>query len=150
MPFGIGVALATALSAVLIGTFISSKTQAANAAGFAEGGYTGDGQKYEPAGTVHRGEYVINKKDTKRLGLEGVAVSDFDDVLSAYYSGMPKSDRKNKNIGKALKANLKAEKAERLTSVPGRRKRRYNRAKRNIKRHIKGDAKHAFSFSAFR
>ena len=114
LPFGIGVALATALSAVLIGTFISSKTQAANAAGFAEGGYTGDGQKYEPAGTVHRGEYVINKKDTKRLGLEGVAVSDFDDVLGAYYSGMPKSDRKNKNIGKALKANLKAEKAERL------------------------------------
>jgi len=114
LPFGIGVALATALSAVLIGTFISSKTQAANAAGFAEGGYTGDGQKYEPAGTVHRGEYVINKKDTKRLGLEGVAVSDFDDVLSAYYSGMPKSDRKNKNIGKALKANIKAEKAERL------------------------------------
>ena len=114
LPFGIGVALATALSAVLIGTFISSKTQAANAAGFAEGGYTGDGQKYEPAGTVHRGEYVINKKNTKRLGLEGVAVSDFDDVLGAYYSGMPKSDRKNKNIGKALKANLKAEKAERL------------------------------------
>jgi DNA repair exonuclease SbcCD ATPase subunit len=114
LPFGIGVALATALSAVLIGTFISSKTQAANAAGFAEGGYTGDGQKYEPAGTVHRGEYVINKKDTKRLGLEGVAVSDFDDVLSAYYSGMPKSGRKNKNIGKAIKANLKAEKAERL------------------------------------
>lgn len=114
LPFGIGVALATALSAVLIGTFISSKTQAANAAGFAEGGYTGDGQKYEPAGTVHRGEYVINKKDTKRLGLEGVAVSDFDDVLGAYYSGMPKSGRKNKNIGKAIKANLKAEKAERL------------------------------------
>lgn len=114
LPFGIGVALATALSAVLIGTFISSKTQAANAAGFAEGGYTGDGQKYEPAGTVHRGEYVINKKDTKRLGLEGVAVSDFDDVLGAYYSGMPKSGRKNKNIGKAIKGNLKAEKAERL------------------------------------
>ena len=37
LPFGIGVALATALSGVLIGTFIASKAQAANAAGFYEG-----------------------------------------------------------------------------------------------------------------
>jgi len=28
-------------------------------AGFAEGGYTGSGGKYEPAGVVHKGEYVI-------------------------------------------------------------------------------------------
>lgn len=28
---------------------------------YAEGGYTGDGAKYEPAGIVHRGEYVIPK-----------------------------------------------------------------------------------------
>lgn len=27
--------------------------------GFAEGGYTGHGDKYEPAGIVHRGEYVV-------------------------------------------------------------------------------------------
>ncbi len=26
---------------------------------FSEGGYTGNGSKYEPAGTVHRGEYVL-------------------------------------------------------------------------------------------
>jgi len=30
---------------------------------FSSGGYTGAGGKYEPAGTVHRGEYVIPKKD---------------------------------------------------------------------------------------
>src|SRR5690606_367241 len=30
--------------------------------GHAEGGYTGPGGKYEPAGIVHRGEYVIPKK----------------------------------------------------------------------------------------
>lgn len=29
------------------------------ASGFAEGGYTGKGKKYEPAGIVHKGEYVI-------------------------------------------------------------------------------------------
>ena len=37
--------------------------------GFATGGYTGDGGKYEPAGVVHRGEYVINAESTKRVGL---------------------------------------------------------------------------------
>lgn len=37
--------------------------------GFAEGGYTGMGGKYDPAGIVHRGEYVINADQTKRLGV---------------------------------------------------------------------------------
>jgi hypothetical protein len=32
-----------------------------NGIGFAEGGYTGKGGKYEPAGIVHRGEYVVPK-----------------------------------------------------------------------------------------
>lgn len=37
--------------------------------GFANGGYTGAGGKFEPAGVVHRGEYVINAESTKRIGL---------------------------------------------------------------------------------
>lgn len=37
--------------------------------GFASGGYTGDGGKYTPAGVVHRGEYVITKEATSRLGV---------------------------------------------------------------------------------
>ena len=37
--------------------------------GFASGGYTGDGGKYQPAGVVHRGEYVITKEATSRLGI---------------------------------------------------------------------------------
>ncbi|MBB4955526.1 uncharacterized protein (DUF2384 family) [Agrobacterium vitis] len=36
---------------------------------FAEGGYTGDGGKYEPAGVVHRGEYVISKAAVRRIGV---------------------------------------------------------------------------------
>ncbi len=40
-----------------------------NLFGFASGGYTGDGGKYEPAGIVHRGEYVINARSTRALGL---------------------------------------------------------------------------------
>lgn len=37
--------------------------------GFSEGGYTGDGGKYQPAGVVHRGEYVMSKKATSRIGV---------------------------------------------------------------------------------
>ncbi len=37
--------------------------------GFASGGYTGHGGKYEPAGVVHRGEYVMSKEATSRIGV---------------------------------------------------------------------------------
>ncbi len=37
--------------------------------GFAGGGYTGAGGKNEPAGVVHRGEYVFTKAQTERLGV---------------------------------------------------------------------------------
>jgi hypothetical protein len=40
--------------------------------GHAEGGYTGDGGKYEPAGIVHRGEYVLTKKQTENLGIDRI------------------------------------------------------------------------------
>lgn len=34
--------------------------------GFATGGYTGDGGKYQPAGIVHKGEYVMPKEQTQK------------------------------------------------------------------------------------
>jgi hypothetical protein len=38
--------------------------------GFSRGGYTGPGGKYEPAGIVHHGEYVVKKEDVnQRTGL---------------------------------------------------------------------------------
>lgn len=33
------------------------------------GGYTGNGGKYEPAGTVHKGEYVIESERVRKLGV---------------------------------------------------------------------------------
>jgi lambda family phage tail tape measure protein len=36
--------------------------------GFADGGYTGEGSKYTPAGIVHKGEVVFSKEDVKLLG----------------------------------------------------------------------------------
>lgn len=38
------------------------------AKGHANGGYTGDGGKYEPKGIVHGGEFVFTKEATKRIG----------------------------------------------------------------------------------
>ena len=34
--------------------------------GFSEGGYTGDGGKYEPAGIVHKGEFVVSKENVAK------------------------------------------------------------------------------------
>lgn len=52
---------------------VSIATIAAQAIkGFATGGYTGDGGKYEPAGVVHRGEFVFNKEATRRIGVKNL------------------------------------------------------------------------------
>ena len=37
--------------------------------GYADGGYTGEGGKYQPAGIVHAGEFVMNKEATSRIGV---------------------------------------------------------------------------------
>lgn len=39
------------------------------AIGFASGGYTGAGGKFEPAGVVHKGEYVMPKETVQRVGV---------------------------------------------------------------------------------
>lgn len=49
--------------------------------GFSEGGYTGDGDKLEAAGVVHKGEFVIDKETTKAMGLRG---ADMDDFINRY------------------------------------------------------------------
>ena len=41
-------------------------------AGYADGGYTGNGDKYDPAGIVHKGEYVFTQDDVKRIGLNNL------------------------------------------------------------------------------
>lgn len=49
--------------------------------GFSGGGYTGSGGKYEPAGIVHKGEYVINADSTRKLG------RGYLDQLNGYANG---------------------------------------------------------------
>jgi hypothetical protein len=49
--------------------------------GFAEGGYTGHGGKYEPAGVVHRGEYVLPQEVVRSIGVGNL------DALRSMYTG---------------------------------------------------------------
>lgn len=71
------VATATMGSAVAIGQialteFIASNKALALAGSFANGGYTGAGGKYDPAGIVHKGEYVFSQEDVNRIGLSNL------------------------------------------------------------------------------
>lgn len=55
--------------------------------GFAEGGYTGPGGKYQPAGVVHAGEYVFSAESVRNLGVRAL------DNLHSFTKGAPVSLR---------------------------------------------------------
>jgi hypothetical protein len=52
--------------------------------GFSDGGYTGPGGKYEPAGVVHRGEYVLPQEVVRSIG-----VGNLDALRSMFTSSTP-------------------------------------------------------------
>ncbi|WP_396233127.1 tape measure protein, partial [Acinetobacter baumannii] len=58
--------------AVAQGASIIANIRAIKDQGFAEGGYTGSGGKYEPAGIVHKGEVVWSQEDIRRWGGVGL------------------------------------------------------------------------------
>jgi hypothetical protein len=58
-----GLSLAATIPAIVKATAERNKMR-----GFADGGYTGEGSKYTPAGIVHKGEVVFSKEDVKLLG----------------------------------------------------------------------------------
>ena len=57
------------------------KALAGTLTGFSDGGYTGDGGKYETAGVVHKGEFVIDKDTTSKMGLIGSDMADFNNRM---------------------------------------------------------------------
>ena len=57
------IAMAVSQGASIIGNIRAIKEQ-----GFANGGYTGPGGKYEPAGIVHKGEGVLSQEDMAAIG----------------------------------------------------------------------------------
>ncbi|MFW1989600.1 tape measure protein [Acinetobacter baumannii] len=59
-------------SAIAQGASIIANIRAIKDQGFADGGYTGRGGKYQPAGIVHKGEVVWSQEDIKRWGGVGL------------------------------------------------------------------------------
>lgn len=72
---------------------------------FDSGGYTGDGGKYQPAGIVHRGEYVITKEATARLGRGFLDSLNYGAVRRGFANGggvgIPRLPQVNYEVGHA-------------------------------------------------
>lgn len=62
-------AIASLFSAFMPSFGAPAAAPAAAGTGFADGGFTGSGGKYEPAGVVHRGEFVFPKEAVNRIGV---------------------------------------------------------------------------------
>lgn len=64
-PYSTAARIAAAVAALAAGfAFVRNLVTAAR--GYADGGFTGEGGKYEPAGIVHKGEFVVNKENTAK------------------------------------------------------------------------------------
>ncbi|MGU5449907.1 tape measure protein, partial [Acinetobacter baumannii] len=68
--FGAKIAASTAMLAM--GYANAGLIAGQTIAGFANGGYTGSGGKYQPAGIVHKGEVVWSQEDIRRWGGVGL------------------------------------------------------------------------------
>jgi len=75
--------------------------------GFDKGGYTGPGGKYQPAGVVHKGEYVFDAEATRRIGVANLR------RLQGYASGglvgaptLPKLAGKGSAKGEGVVVNI--------------------------------------------
>jgi TP901 family phage tail tape measure protein len=73
------------------------KGLAGSLTGFSDGGYTGDGGKYEAAGVVHKGEFVIDKETTKKMGLRGANMNEFKNQIydTSMLNDLMKYDKSN-------------------------------------------------------
>jgi hypothetical protein len=108
---GVATALTVAAAVVALAAgFAQARAQAQAAASFAVGGYTGDGGKYQTAGIVHKGEFVITKEKTQKYrpileaihaGRNPMLVKGFSDGMMAVQNKSMES--KLERIEKAIK-----------------------------------------------
>ncbi|HEM8615142.1 TPA: phage tail length tape measure family protein [Citrobacter amalonaticus] len=69
-PFPYNIAAMASVAAATAS--IVSNLSAIAGTGFASGGFTGQGGKYQPAGVVHKGEYVFDQAATNRIGVSNL------------------------------------------------------------------------------
>lgn len=85
-PYSTAARIAAAVAALAAGfAFVRNLVTAAR--GFSDGGYTGEGGKYEPAGIVHKGEYVMpqDKTNMYRAELEAMHKGTYMPVMKQGY-----------------------------------------------------------------
>jgi phage-related minor tail protein len=73
--------------------------------GYADGGYTGNGGKYQPAGVVHKGEVVWSQNDVARAGGVGV-VEAMRRGLRGYANGGPVGVRAGRPAAPSLQVTV--------------------------------------------
>lgn len=86
-PFTLAAYIASGTAAVLAAFAQVSSILTAEPPSFAHGGWTGDGSKFQPAGVVHKDEWVSTKEDTNKYWDELNAIHDgtFEDLLMYKY-----------------------------------------------------------------
>ncbi|RRN54977.1 phage tail tape measure protein [Pseudoxanthomonas sp. SGNA-20] len=81
--------------------------------GYADGGYTGNGGKYQPAGVVHKGEVVWSQSDVARAGGVGV-VEAMRRGLRGYANGGPVGIRAPTAGGPSVEINIENKSGTRM------------------------------------
>jgi len=90
-PLATGIAITEAAALAVV---YARNMATLESASFSSGGYTGDGGKYEPAGIVHRSEFVVNKE----------ATAQWRPLLEAINAGSGRSLDYSGALGAGLKA----------------------------------------------
>ncbi|QKV17858.1 hypothetical protein [Oricola thermophila] len=76
--------LAQGGSGVFGGGFFQSLVGGFLGVNFAGGGYTGPGGKYQPAGVVHAGEYVMTAEATRKIGVKNLDALNYGYAKGGY------------------------------------------------------------------
>ncbi len=96
-PYTLAIRVIAAVAALTGGIAAMSAAVKESEAGYAAGGYTGDGGKYERAGTVHKGEYVLPQDTVRKYGKERLEALHYGRIpvehltgslMSVNYAGM--------------------------------------------------------------
>lgn len=85
-PIGAGPLFGPALAAVTVATGLANLARI-NDVGFAQGGYTGQGHKYQPKGVVHAGEWVAPKEMVESPKYRGTILNLERSRLKGYADG---------------------------------------------------------------
>jgi hypothetical protein len=91
-------------------------TMLSSLAAFSKGGYTGDGGKYEPAGIVHKGEWVMPAETVDRYGTETMAAIQAGDLRPATQPANGSSEPVVKNVTVAVYTDKNQLMSDMLTS----------------------------------